>query len=157
MTGMKQKKIALWLKGIVIVLALMGIVFFGGLTAYLLDMKVNGMSCWEGIGFVWYMAVLCYLILFAFWQVCVQIGRENSFSMENVRCFHRMSVESGLGLAGFVVLLIRVVAAGAADHFLVLLLIGVLLLCGVFIILCEALSRLIRYAYEVKTENELTI
>ena len=82
---MQQKEISRWLKAITIVLALMGAVFF------LYIMPVLAMS-WRdadeslaylfmpGLLYGWCIAVICYAILYQFWKVCVQIGKDNSFS-----------------------------------------------------------------------------
>ena len=87
---MQQKEISRWLKAITIVLALMGAVFF------LYIMPVLAMS-WRdadeslaylfmpGLLYGWCIAVICYAILYQFWKVCVQIGKDNSFSKETVR------------------------------------------------------------------------
>ena len=88
---MQQKEISRWLKAITIVLALMGAVFF------LYIMPVLAMS-WRdadeslaylfmpGLLYGWCIAVICYAILYQFWKVCVQIGKDNSFSKENAKC-----------------------------------------------------------------------
>ena len=78
---MQQKEISRWLKAITIVLALMGAVFF------LYIMPVLAMS-WRdadeslaylfmpGLLYGWCIAVICYAILYQFWKVCVQIGKD---------------------------------------------------------------------------------
>lgn len=93
---MQQKEISRWLKAITIVLALMGAVFF------LYIMPVLAMS-WRdadeslaylfmpGLLYGWCIAVICYAILYQFWKVCVQIGKDNSFSKENAKCFRNIS------------------------------------------------------------------
>ena len=94
---MQQKEISRWLKAITIVLALMGAVFF------LYIMPVLAMS-WRdadeslaylfmpGLLYGWCIAVICYAILYQFWKVCVQIGKDNSFSKENAKCFRNISL-----------------------------------------------------------------
>ena len=89
---MQQKEISRWLKAITIVLALMGAVFF------LYIMPVLAMS-WrdvdESLAYLFMpgqmygccIAVICYAILYQFWKVCVQIGKDNSFSKENAKYF----------------------------------------------------------------------
>ena len=135
---MKQTKISYWLKAITIILGMIGVVFFGWLTYLAMQMKAEDDLIWLGIGCSWYIALLCYLVLIEFWKVCTQIGADNSFSVENAKCFHRMAIRGAHAEIAF-------------------LSIGEILLSLVFIVLCEALSKLISYAYEVKHENELTI
>ncbi len=44
-----------------------------------------------GLLYGWCIAVICYAILYQFWKVCVQIGKDNSFSKENAKCFRNIS------------------------------------------------------------------
>ncbi len=149
---MKQTKISYWLKGLVIVLAAMGILFFGGLTYYVIYMEYSGL-----VVFVWYTAAFCYVILIEFWRVCTQIGKDNSFSMENTRAFHRMGLCGIAEAAGFAVRLLWLSVCGITTFPVAIFIIAEIILSLIFFILCEALSRLVQNAYEVKLENELTI
>lgn len=157
---MTQKKISYWLKGMTAVLGIMGLLFFGGLTWYALETRRTAPENvqWQLIFFAWYTAVLCYLVLYQFWQVCTQIGRENSFSMENVRAFRRMGL---CGVAEILGLAARLIWNAIAAHFdwrwVLAVFAAKAVLCAMFILLCFALSGLVQYAYEVKQENELMI
>ena len=53
--------------------------------------------------------------------------------------------------------MIWVAAVGKADIYKIVFVIGEILIATIFTILCECLSRLVQYAYDVKRENELTI
>ncbi|MCM1283517.1 MAG: DUF2975 domain-containing protein [Muribaculaceae bacterium] len=154
---MKQTRISYWLKGIVIALGIMGIFFFGALTWYGFYLKGEGNPLWGWVVFSWYIAALCYVILFEFWQVCTQIGRDNSFSMENARAFRRMGFCGAAAVLGFAGRLIFICVVDALDFGRVIFIVAEVMLAAIFAILCEALSRLVQYAYEVKQENELTI
>lgn len=156
---MKQTKISYWLKGLVIVLAVMGILFFGGLTCYAFHMKNEqpDNALWTFVFFAWYTAIFCYVILIEFWKVCTEIGKDNSFSLENTRAFHHMGLCGIAEAVGFAARLLWFCVCGAATFPIAVFLIAELLLSLMFLILCEALSRLVRNAYEVKRENELTI
>ena len=112
---------------------------------------------WSFVFFSWYTAVLCYGVLFQFWNVCTQIGRDNSFSLENVRSFHRMAMLGVAAGAGYLVRMVYLIAAGGFRWPAFLYNLALILLSVVFVTLCEALSQLVRNAYEVKRENELTI
>lgn len=104
---MKQTKISYWLKGMTILLAVMGIFFFGALTAYAFRLKAQGNVLWGWVGFSWYIAVLCYLILFEFWRVCTQIGKDNSFSLENAKYFPYMLLCKFSDVSAFFIQLIE--------------------------------------------------
>lgn len=156
---MRQKKISYWLKGIVILLGLMGIAFFGGLTAYAVYLKetTEAGRLWTFIVFSWYTAALCYGVLIEFWKVCSQIGNDNSFSLENAVYFHRMSLYGTAGAVGFIARLCWLAVNGVLQIPMAIFIAGEILLSVVFVVLCEALSKLIQNAYEMKQENDLTI
>lgn len=155
---MKQTKISYWLKAITIILGAIGIAFFGWMTYMTLPMRVANYPAWVTVVCSWYIAVLCYLVLFEFWKVCTQIGANNSFSEENAMHFHRMGIYGGCAAAGFAVRLIWWIVAIRKEHGeIAVLSAGEILLALVFVVLCEALAKLIKYAYDVKHENDLTI
>jgi hypothetical protein len=156
---MRQTKISYWLKGIDVLLGVMGVAFFGGLTyyAFVLKGRMPQNNFWTFIFSSWFIAVLCYGVLIEFWKVCTQIGRDNSFSAENARYFHHMGVCGVLAAAGFVVRLVYLAIGGALGLPFAVFTVTEILIALVFVVLCEALSRLIMNAYEMKRENELTI
>ena len=114
--------------------------------------------------FTLFAAAMCYKILWHFWHVCTEIGRDNSFSAENYRSFHKMAntsfVISGsyaLKLAfigGRMLLLSHAVVETVCVSCVIFAGLVAFLLFG---IICEALSKLIQNAYEIKAENDLTI
>lgn len=111
---------------------------------------------------------MCYKILWHFWHVCTQIGLDNSFSSENAMSFHRMA---NTGFAIAILYAIKLAFYGGRMLLLKETYVGALFsggvacgLIGIFLILfllfgiiCEALSKLIKNAYEIKSENDLTI
>lgn len=156
---MRQKKISGWLVALCIVLAIIGILVFGGLT--ILKLRYFAYSdatvLWGSLVGGWYTAILCYLTLFQFLKVAIEIGNDNSFSLENANAFHKMGI---YGLTAGVGYLVRGVyftilqnVSWLSWSFYVLMAV----LCVIFLVLCEALSKLIQNAFEVKRENELTI
>lgn len=156
---MKQQKIANWLKGIALSLAVLGSVFVIGVTiyAFVCDEQHPISSIIGFPFFTWYTVAFCYAILFQFGKVCSEIGKENSFSMENVIAFHKMSI-SGIFLGiGFLAKFCLILFWGNLGFVYGLFIIFEIMVSIVFIVLCEALSKLILHAYEMKQENELTI
>lgn len=156
---MKQKKICRWLKGLTVLLGTMGVAFFGGVTVLAFYMRQQNPQdpVWSFVFFSWYTAVLCYGVLFQFWDVCTQIGQDNSFSLENVRSFHRMAILGVAAGIGYLVRMAYLMIVGGFRWPGFLYNLALILLSVVFVTLCEALSQLVRNAYEVKRENELTI
>lgn len=148
---MKQQKISNWLKGIAIALAILGILIIVAITT--LQMR-------PFLLYSWYAALtVCYLILYYFWKVCTEIGRGNSFSNENAAYFHKMA-RCGIVLAvGFLArfLVCLILYKLSFIHIQTFLCICEVFAGIIFAVLCEALSKLILHAYEMKQENELTI
>ena len=110
-----------------------------------------------GLLYGWYIAVICYAILYQFWKVCVQIGKDNSFSKENAKCFRNIShfalLLAVVWFAGIVFLAILAVRQPGISIFMI----TAVLLSVMISVLAAALSHLVLKAYELKQENELTI
>ena len=145
---MSQKQVAGWLKGITLSIAGMGLLFFGLVVPYLAwDMAVTypdyAALRIPGILYGWGIAVFCYAILYQFWKVCVQIGRDNSFSGENAR--------------SFVVIILFLAAKRALGPAFLIFMILLIFINVVIAVLAAALSHLIYKSYEMKQDAELTI
>ena len=157
---MSQKQVAGWLKGITLSIAGMGLVFFGLVVPYMAwDMAVTypdyAALRIPGILYGWGIAVFCYAILYQFWKVCVQIGRDNSFSSENARSFVVISRLAFVcrRLAGILFLAAKRALGPAFLIFMILL----IFINVVIAVLAAALSHLIYKSYEMKQDAELTI
>ena len=114
--------------------------------------------------FTLFASAMCYKILWHFWHVCTEIGRDNSFSPENHKSFHRMAVTSYVIAGSYVVKFMYIGGRMLWAHGGVVEIVAVcgLIFCGVILfflfgVICEALSKLIKNAYEIKAENDLTI
>ena len=156
---MKQRKLSYILKGVVITLAILGILYIVGLplAAERMDVAAVKNTFWGFYAFRWWTLFFCYIILFLFWKVCTQIGVGNSFSLENATAFHRIAICGGGIILGFA---FEFIWALIRDYLTAMSLIFILFKVVVFIIfivICEALSQLILNAYEIRQENELTI
>lgn len=108
-------------------------------------------------------SILLFSILFLFQNVCRQIGKDNSFSVENVKNFNRMAWTSLAACVLYVIKMIvfvtRFMGAGYVRVAEVLAW-GYTIALVVFLsfaYLCRSLAKLIFNAYEVQTENDLTI
>lgn len=153
-----QKKISVWLKGLDIVLGIMGLVFFAGMTAAYLYIRTQLPGVlWTSTYFHGLIAICYYSILIQFWKVCTQIGKYNSFSMENAKAFDHMSIA---GMAAAVVCLAKFVWLlynRSLAPLVGVVIVFEILVAWAFVIFAGALSKLIQNAYEMKQENELTI
>lgn len=159
---MHQMETARWLKGITIILGIMGLLFFFLIMPLLAEEMVKNYPevsflYWSGLIYGWFIALFCYAVLFQFWKVCVQIGRDNSFSRENANAFAVISrlalILAGVWFMGMLALALRRWLNPGIGIFLIL----AVLISIIIAILAAALSHLIQKAYELKLENELTI
>lgn len=159
---MKQKEVSKWLKGITIVLAVMGAFFFGLIVPILAKEMKDGypeVAFLYGPGLIYsfLIAVLCYIILFNFWKVTCEIGRDNSFSKENAVSFKRISrIALLLSVIWFAGILFLGINMWLNPGILILMVMAVMISI-IISIMAAALSHLIWNAYELKKENELTI
>lgn len=160
--GMQQKEIASWLKGITIIIACMGAVFF----LWMLPVRLRevrelypeaGVLYVPGLVYCAVTAVICYAILYQFWKVCRQIGVDNSFSEENARSLKIMSRLSVLMSLLWFCGLLAAALAGCMHVGIMMRMLFVVFAGIVFGICTAALSHLVLKAYEMKQENDYTI
>lgn len=155
----KQEQISKWLKGLCVLLAVMGLVFFSASTWFKWTMPEVYGSCNNkvAIGFTWMIAILCYAVLIEFWKVCSEIGNDNSFSLENAKSFHSMTIYGGIAMISYIFRVAYFVIVHMDNKGPVVVAGACIALCVVFMIVCESMSQLIRNAYEMKELNDLTI
>ncbi len=159
---MNQKKMSVMLKSIALIAGVMGLLFLAILMPVLADDCKRMYSevaylYWPGLCYGWLIGIIYYMALFQFWKICNEIGRDNSFSKENIKSLNIISIlailASGIWFAGIVgLILIKSISIG----FFVLMSIAVLISLAVSVI-ATVLSHLVRKAYELKEESELTI
>lgn len=159
---MKQANVSTWMKGITYAIGLAGIFFFAIVMPYMCKQYFAEN---EQVAFLfvpvlvfWTItAIFCYVVLFFFYQVCLQIEKDNSFSKENVKAFSIMSkLLIILAIVWIAFLLVHVIGGFLTFEVLwkmLLFIFAWLAIAG----LCRALSLLIEKAMEIKEENELTI
>lgn len=159
---MRQMETAKWLKGITIILGIMGLLFFFLIMPLLAEEMAKNYPevsflYWPGLIYGWFIAFFCYAILLQFWKVCVQIGRDNSFSKENAKAFAVISrlalLLAGVWFFGMLALALKRWLNPGIGIFMIL----AVIISVIVAILAAALSHLIQKAYELKLENELTI
>ncbi len=159
---MKQKSITYLLKGVTIFIALLGLIFFGGATAYAYIFKPDyndpvPIYLRQNIIAIWITAVFCYLILFFFWRIVTEIGKDNSFSLENTKNFKYMAVCGICLVIEYIGRIVVWLIQGNIELIPLSYTLLKILVFIIFVILCFAMSKLVQNAYEIKQENELTI
>lgn len=159
---MKQAEIAKWLKAITWAIGIMGAVVFFVLVPILAkEMRrmypEAAFLYWPGLVYNLTVAVGCYAILFQFWTVCREIGRDNSFSMENAAAFKRISALAVILAGVWAVAFAGLILLKCAQPGIMMFLIFAMFMSFIVAICAAALSHLVLKAYELKQENELTI
>ena len=159
---MNQKRMSLMLKSVTIIIGLMGTVFFLILLPALANDLRNGYKeatylYWPGLLYGWLIGVIVYAALYNFWKICCEIGKDNSFSKENIKYLNNIGllaiIAATVWFTGLVVLIsINVISIA----FFVLMVVGIIASVAIAIITI-VLAHLVDKAYELKSENELTI
>ena len=112
---------------------------------------------WPGLIYGWVVLLPGFAGLWEFWNICGQIGRDNSFSLENARslariCFLALTMAVLLVLGAAALCILRMGQPG-----LLILMLGFGVACALVALLANALSQLVRRAAAIKDENDLTI
>ena len=155
-------EISKWLKGVTIGVGFMGALFFAWIMPVTADTYRKAVPelaylYWPGMIYGWVIGAGCYWILFQFWNVCTEIGRDNSFSIENVKSFQIISRTAAvIGVIWFTGMIFLAWNRWVNPAILIFVVMA-LFLCITVTILAAALSHLVQKAYEMKQENELTI
>ena len=112
---------------------------------------------WPCLIYGWVVLLPGFAGLWEFWKVCVQIGRDNSFSQENARSLFRICL---LALTMAALLAVGVAALcllGMGLPALLIAMLGFAAACALVALLANALAQLVRRAAAIKSENDLTI
>ena len=112
---------------------------------------------WPGLVYCWIVLLPGFAGLWEFWKICVQIGRDDSFSQENARSLFRICLlaltMAALLAAGVAALCLLSMGLPA----LLIAMLGFAAACALVALLANALSQLVRRAAAIKSENDLTI
>ena len=112
---------------------------------------------WPGLVYCWIVLLPGFAGLWEFWKICVEIGRDNSFSQKNARSLFRICL---LALTMAALLAAGVAALcllGMGLPALLIAMLGFAAACALVALLANALSQLVRRAAAIKHENDLTI
>lgn len=159
---MSQKSLSRWLKGILAGIGVCGAIIY---LYFIPDMgKIIAAAnpeyayCYiPWLTMLWISAIPCYMVLYFGWRISSEIGKDNSFSMENARYLKFISmlaiIDSGyFFLANMIFLLLNMSHPGV---FLMSLFVEFM---GVSVAVAAAgLSHLVKKAADIQNENELTI
>lgn len=112
---------------------------------------------WPCLIYGWAVLAPGFVGLWEFWKICVEIGRDNSFSQKNARSLFRICL---LALTMAALLAVGVAALcllGMGLPALLIAMLGFAAACALVALLANALAQLVRRAAAIKSENDLTI
>lgn len=159
---MTQNTLAKWLKAIIIGLAIFGVLVYGIVLPECGDTLVGmypefSYCYYPWLIFIWMTGIPCYAVLVLAWKVAVNIGKDNSFSMDNARL---MKCVAGMALfdvtfffiGNVVFLFLNMNHPGIVIASLLIVFIGVAVAVAAVV-----LSHLIAKAAVLKEEADFTI
>lgn len=159
---MTQKSLSLWMKVIVIMLGICGIVLYGFTAPFIgLDFAKNYPEysyCFTPwLVFLLITAIPCYSVLVLAWKIATSISSDTAFTNQNSERLKNVSilslVTSVYMFAGNVIFL-----ALNMNHFSIFLAICLLVFVGVAISVASAvLSYLVKKAAKLQEDSDLTI
>ena len=157
---MDQKKLAIWLKAIVVGCALCGLALFGFILPRYLAYAAEAVpdlphTAWNV--FMWVLAVPCYAVLVCIWRMANEIGSDNSFSDTNARMLKYIALLAG---ADSVLLLVGNVIFLVLKHSIPTLALVSAFMCFVGLAIsvgAACLSHLVRKAALLQEDSDLTI
>lgn len=160
---MNQRNLSKWLKGVVIGMAVIGVIVYGYIlpTCWRVGTEghttLGGNIYWVRMFFLWITAIPCYLALVYAWKIFTEIGNNNSFSYVNAKYLKNMArlalFDTAYYFTGNLILFLL-----GKNHPAVLLVSLLFDFVGIsFSVLCAALSHLVYKAAVLKEESELTI
>ena len=112
---------------------------------------------WPCLIYGWVVLLPGFVGLWEFWKICMEIGRDNSFSQKNARSLFRICL---LALTMAALLAVGVAALcllGMGLPALLIAMLGFAAACALVALLANALAQLVRRAAAIKSENDLTI
>lgn len=160
---MDQKKLANWLKAIIVGVALLGILVCAVVLPSIGKMFMQhydgefDYAFWPDLIFLWVCMIPCFIALLPAWRIADNIGKDRAFSIENAKCFKLISILAAADSAFFfigniVLLFLWMNHGGFALMSLVFVFIGIAVSVA-----AAVLSHLVGKAAKMQDENDLTI
>lgn len=159
---MKQKSLAKWLKFIIVLVGICGLVFYGGIIPFLgigiSDVYPEYSYCFlPWLIFLLVTAVPCYIALGLAWKISSNIGKDKSFTSNNAKSLKHISVLAVINSVYFFI--------GNVVFFIlnmnpiqVLGISIILIFFGIAIAVASAvLSYLVNKAAELQNQYDLTV
>jgi hypothetical protein len=158
---MSQLKISKILRVLIFIIAVIALLFFGWYMPLLvsdivISNEITYLLALSKIG-IYFIGIICFIALYYFYKVCVEIGKGNSFSDENALYMKRIGlmalIVGTLIIVGNIILNMYHILNGA----IIVLSFFLIMIAIVVAVLCYCLAELIVNAKKIKDENDLTI
>lgn len=159
---MEQKILSRWLKGIIIGIALCGLIVYAAVVPALADCMLEGYQEFAAAVlpwkiFIWCSGIPCFAVLFFAWEIASNIGADRSFTDENAKNLKWISgLAAGDALFFFLgnILLLFL----NMNHPGIVLASAVVVFIGVAVaVAAAALSHLVKKAADLQEQSDLTI
>ena len=159
---MKQSKLALCLKACTIIIALITAVVLYHILPVGVDVCLEEFPAYLWLALpskliLYLSSIPCAIALIAFFLICVEIGRDNSFCRENVK---RLTLIAGCAICGVlfcVAEFLLLFCAGALHPGIALLCIGISLFGVTIAAAAAVLSHRVEKACILREEHDLTV
>lgn len=159
---MKQKELSIWVKAIVI-LGFVCVLFLDAVYVPAIGREIAAAEeelsqlFWPCLIYFWLSTVPVMVFMVLIWRIAVEIGRDNSFCLENAQrlklCCFLAAGDTVYYLLGGVVL----TASGLMTVSLLILGFGVCAIGAAISVICAVASHLTQKAAFIRSENDLTI
>ena len=159
---MKQKELAKWLKGIVMIAAAVGLIFCFWIVPLLGKDAVSmypelDYMFFPCLSFIWITAIPFYMALWESWNICGKISKDQSFCEENANSLKRISILSIIECAFYLMAAIILMLFNLLHPSILLIMLFILFVGVSISIFTATLSHLVKKASDLKQENDLTI
>lgn len=159
---MDQKELSNWLKVIIIVSSILGLVICFTLaprigTSILANHPQKGYMYWPCLIFIWAGSIPIYLAFFQAWKIFDNVGKDRAFSEQNVHYFNIITKLSIVEIVLFCFGLVALIFLNVSN-ITVYIVVFFIMFSAIFVGTSSAISsHLISKAVALQKENDLTI
>ena len=159
---MRQKELALALRGIVVLCLLAGAAL-GGLLVPALGLELVrefpevAWLFWPCLIGFWLTCLPVLAALVLVWRMAARIGRDNSFCMKNALRLRTCSLLAAADTVYYIIGGVVLLSMNLLHIGIAIIGLGVCAVGAAISVLCAALSHLTRKAADMRSENDLTI
>lgn len=161
---MSQKALSNWLKTIIILMAICGMIIFIYVFPFLIvpiiikqisNTTVDAFSLWTTILSI--NAIPCYIVLFFGWKIANNIGKDKSFTVKNSKYLEYIMITALLDSIFFLIANIVMLHIKMSTGLIFVIAI-IMIFAGIVIAITAAcLSHLVLKAAKLQEQNDLTI